>query len=196
MERISNHPALIGIEVINQFLSNENEVLSNTGGVQFDRCDPPYLNSPNSIAPQMSFLGFNAEIVKQYSSTKLIGVSIDAICGDCLHLTLIQTCRQIIQGFTHDGGFDFITIVSDSLLANQEPYHYSRWNSDNFEWFHQVDIHTAENVKESKFRGVFFVLHGSVEDVINLNKTINSIASGYFISDDIVRSGDLIVSDL
>lgn len=164
--RISAHPALIGFEMVSQFLSGQLTEEEDLVTWPNSACETDPLAIMKAIEPYLIFLGFNAQAVKKRSAEKALGVSIDASCRSCFAFAYQQTC---LRGFT--GSFDFVTLITVAANAAKEPYSYLNY-MESRKMIFPDDDHSM---------GIFYVIDGKPgKDVDDTILGIQPYSAGHF----------------
>lgn len=164
--RISTHPALIGIEIVSQFLSGQLTEEEDLVTWPNSACETDPIQIMKAVEPYLIFLGFNAEAVKKSSAEKAIGVSIDASCRSCFAFAYQKTC---LRGFT--GSINFVTLITVVANAAKEPYSYLNYE-ENRKIIFADDDHST---------GIFYVIDGKPgKDFDDTILGIQPYSAGYF----------------
>lgn len=172
--RLRHQRALIGVEVISNFLSGEFIANSKTFLLDEDTCRLD-TELQHFIAPKMDFLLLNVLSVSRLLGPggKAIGVSIPASCYLCLPLVTLPSCLNALDV----KWLDFVSIISHLEEVESEVYSYINW---------------ASNVHAASLPPIFYVLKEgekakakAKKDQINVRKlfavvSVQQYASGYF----------------
>lgn len=164
-KRLRYKKALIGIEIISNYLNGEFKANTKEAFLEETTCsfDDDF---ENSLFDKKEFLNMNVLIARSHlGSGKAIGISIPATCYLCLPMVTFPPCLPDINDF------DFITIFSNVEEVESEVYSYVNWQ---------------ENVNSTSLPPIFYVLKEVTNNqTINVKKlfaiaSVKQFTSGYF----------------
>lgn len=169
-QRIRNHPALIGIEIIDDVYQQLNDLRTFVNSSN-EQC-PYKTNLSEDIKNEIYLLSYQIKILRKIFNNDIpIGVGFNANCQLCMPLLTIPECLDSQLP-------DFITIRSINNASMNQYYSHFKLEKEYQQWLTQNP--------QIKIPGIFYTIYASNEgDRVNVPAEIEKIlykyVIGYFI---------------